>query len=178
MIIELGLADGVRYTSFAVNAVVFILWLKKRIVMNSFLAGRWEGVLTPNENPTTVYHCTLYITSHKGKDNAALLYYYKKNLDTDDIPVKGLDMLIEYNDAMFVFGRTWSPRFMRVFHKEGVQIISGSSATDESSVFPGVFPGIYNWNCVICSFLFKEKMQVTIEVAGETCKFSGFLRKE
>jgi hypothetical protein len=179
MTIDVGLVDGVRYASFLVNAVVFYFWLKQRIVMNNFLAGRWEGVLTPSENPKAAYYCVLYVTSHKGKDNTGHLYYYKKNLDTDDIPVKGLDALMEYNDAMFVFGRTWSPRFLRVFHKESVQIAPSPGQNADPNVKKSpAFPPVYQWNCTICSFIFSAKMEVTIEVEGQSLKFSGFLRKD
>lgn len=170
MQIQMDILDGVRYASFLINIVVFYYWLKQRIFLNNFLVGRWEGVLAPDENPDAVYHCILYMASRESNDNTGNLYYCHKDLKTGDALVKGLDELIDYNDALFVFKREWNPRFIRVFHKEVEHLIDDSSSYDS-------LPMAYRWKCQILSIFFCAKMRVEITAVGQEIKFSGTLRK-
>lgn len=164
MTIDIAPVDGVRYVSYLVNAVVILYWLKHRVVLNDFLAGRWEGVLTSQQGITIVYSCILYTARHDGRDNTAHLYYSKKNVAKNEVAVQGLDTLVKYNEGTFVFSRQWNPQFMRLFHNN---IPSEMQAA----------PPLYDWSCKIHSIFFSAKMEVTIQAAGENLTFSGFLTK-
>jgi hypothetical protein len=171
---QLGVLSVLRYGSFFLNGLLFVLWLKRRIVLKDFLAGRWEGVVRPSDDKGVAYRCILYVARHDGKDNSALLYYSKQDVQSGEITVKGLDTLLEYEDVTFVLGRKWSPRFMRVFHKEGVHMSDEPEMAGRSKGLPPV----YLWDCKICSFLWSARMEVTIRVADDPLSFSGFLQKD
>lgn len=170
MTIQLEVADAIRYASFLVNAVVAYYWLKQRLLLNNFLAGRWEGVLHPSGNPSAVYKCVLYMANRNGNDNSGYLYYCKENLNTGDILVKGLDELVEYDARLLVFGKEWCPRFVRVFHKE-------SNLPADVACPIGALPKAYIWNCEILAVLFSAKMRVKITEEDQNVEFVGILRK-
>jgi len=175
MTFEIGWWDGVRLLSVVVNVVLTVLWIKQRIVLKTYLAGRWQGTLVSEQNPQEVYKCTLYVADHRGKDNTAHLYYRWRDLETGTDLSKGLDEMIVFGDEMFVFGRRWAPHFARVLHKEAIHPNGDRPRT-------GKMPVRYKWDCEILHFLFLAKMKVDITVIADAqtkdCTFSGTLEKD
>jgi hypothetical protein len=160
--------DAIRCLSFLVNLVIFVQWIKSRVVLNSFLVGKWEGVFMPSDDKDDVISCTLYVAAHKDADDSAHLFYCKEHLASSETRVKGVDRLVTYDsNPLFIFNKTWRPKFIRVLHKNGVYV------NDQSREHPAS----YNWDCEIISLLFNPKMKVVVQVKDSELTFSGTLRK-
>jgi hypothetical protein len=165
---EVTLWEALRYFSFAINVVLFVLWLRGRVVLNSFLVGRWEGVFEPSDGKDDIIKCTLYVACHKDTDNSAHLFYCKEHLDHNETRAKGVDSLVGYDsNVFFVVNRTWKPKFIRVMHKNGVY------ASDECREHPSS----YFWECTIISIFFRPKMKVKVRVRDSDLTFAGTLSK-
>lgn len=168
MKIEVTLWEVVRYLSLVINAGLFVQWLKSRIVLNSFLVGKWEGDLMPSDDEDDILHCMLYVAKHKDADDTAHLYYYKENLKSNERPAKGVDRLVGYDDdPFFALNKTWKPKFIRVLHKNGVY----------KNEVGREHPVSYDWDCKATSLFFNQKMMVTVKVKDSDLCFSGTLRK-
>src|SRR5215213_6472587 len=98
---ELSLIQIISYT---VNAVFILQWLSGKVLLHKFLVGRWEGTLAREGDDGAVFHCTLYVTAHKDRDNTAVFCYQKKDLHSTQVCIQGVDMLSDYDgDLLFVW---------------------------------------------------------------------------
>lgn len=166
------LAD-LRVYSYVVNAFFIALWLRQRLFLNHFLAGRWDGTLKTVGADDAVLHCTLLISEHRDRDNTALLRYERRDLQTGQVTLRGVDILDDYDtDVLFVFRRQWRPRFIRDLHTGD----TNHSMTSPSVQRLGSLPNIYQWNCKIQNLFFRPKLRVAI--SGADVSFEGaFLRR-
>jgi hypothetical protein len=145
------------------------LWFNRKLVQRKFLAGRWEGTLVCTFSPSGtgldyIIDCTLVVTSHKGKDCKAYWYYEGKKNSADRKISRGVDKLINYSsDFLFFRKKLWNPKFVRLIHDDVRPGLKNNKAL------------IYNWECKVCDYWWKEKMEVKIK--GEDIVFSGFLQK-
>lgn len=123
----------------------------------------------PSDDQDDILHCILYVAKHTDADDTAHLFYYKEHLKSSETPVKGVDRLVAYDsDLLFALHREWRPKFIRVFHKNGVYENCDTSREH---------PVSYDWNCKVTSLLFNQKMEVNVQVKDSELSFSGTLRK-
>jgi hypothetical protein len=124
-VFQMSISDLLKIVSIvisvALNITVFVRWLKKRVVLDHFLAGQWDGTLTPKEecDHHHAIECTVMISKHRDTGNTAYIVYRRIDLGDDrHLIAVGCDTLIDYErDRFFFRNRRWNAKFVRVFHK-------------------------------------------------------------
>lgn len=176
-----------QYLSYAGNVLFLVLWAVPRLFLKSYLAGRWEGVLTSNQNQSAAFDCILYVTRHNGRDNKAHMFYKLRDLATEETPIKGVDKLVSGDDKLWAFGRPWKATFVNEFHKSAYELMPKDSdaKNDErpsnyetSDLKPTGLPDIYDWECRLGSIIHSAKLHITINVRGKPLSFAGILSKD
>lgn len=166
---DIGIADSIKLASYGVNGLILSLWLYAKVVVHKFLVGRWEGTLSPTDQPDTIYDCRLLLVGHKDRDNSGFLYYQHKDLRNGQILISGLDELDNYDhEKTFITNRIWSPKFVRAIHK-----CHGANPAEPPP--DKQLPVCYQWECKITALFFRPKMRVHIK--GPSRTFCGMLRK-
>lgn len=148
-----------RYVSYLVNVIVFLNWLRNRVVLRRFLVGQWDGTFTKEGVDGIIFYCQLYVAGHRDKEDTAVFSYERRDLRTSFVGSRGADILESYdNDMWFVWRRTWNPRFVRHAHD------SLTNVADEDAVLRGSeLPKRYTWECRVKDLFFRPKMAVRIE---------------
>lgn len=148
--------DAVRMISMLVTLSAAVLWLRRKTVLDYYLAGRWSGNLSDVSNPRFVIQCSLYL--FRDHNRCTGLLYYEVHSDKELIS-RGVDRLLEYEDRDF-FPRQWRPRFQRVLH----------TVTADGEFDPD--PYVYDYTFQIKQRWFKSRMdaQVTIQHRNRTLK--------
>ena len=160
----------IRYASLGLNVIILYKWLESKLKQSKFLSGRWEGTLicTYRESGLDTgisLDCTLVITDHKSTEDQAILYYETIRPSPFANVRKGLDELINYDsDLWFFINRRWQPTFRRAIHED-----------TRHEPYINLPDKVYDWQCDICRYWSKEKMNVTI--IGEDIHFKGALKK-
>lgn len=169
--ITLNVTEIIRYASLLINVFLFCLWLKSRIKPDEFLAGQWEGTLTPKCAPTDpnmacphvsqcgyqfqcahAIECNVMISDHKGRANTGYIHYARKDLSTGQIMVYGLDKLITYEKGWVLLWKgKLQAEFHRVYHQRFEQ-----ETTDRSAKR-------YNFEIQVKGFLFKPSIVVRVK---------------
>jgi len=106
---EIGPFGIAKLTSVAMNVVVIGYWIKKKLLLNDYLEGRWEGKLIDEKDPNYVINCILLVTKHKGQCKGNLIYESKLNRK---VFAKGVDLFVESYGNEFL-AKEWRPTFER-----------------------------------------------------------------
>lgn len=156
--------------SFVINLVVVYGWVRKRIHVEEFTAGAWQGELCPDlvDPQSCKSHrikCTLLVVKMPG-DSVGYMNYERFDILADKkILMFGLDKLTKYETYWnFFWNRKWEPEFTRCFHK------FADGTEDAKQV-------AFRYQCRVTKFWFgKGKMEFeTTLVGGE--KWKGILER-
>lgn len=140
--------------STTVTGVFLFLTSRKKIILNHYLHGTWEGYLIDQHNNNYVIHCTLYVNYQHNLCKGTIIYESRSNGSTYS---HGVDKLLSYDDDDW-FPKSWNPLFERVFHR----YIDTNSLLDNKSS--------YGFNCNLRKRFSKNLMDVTLNLNNKQMK--------
>jgi hypothetical protein len=157
--------------SITVNVVTAIYWLRSKIQLSKFLAGRWQGELTLLNPPNVQDHnlsTVLVLTEHVGRECTGYFVYTFETYE--GVQFKGCDKLKHYLEVPTTsLKRKWSALFFRHAH-ENLNQAQGLMYERQGASTPS-----YTWKCNITRIFSRPKMSV--EIVGKSVTYSGYLEK-
>ncbi len=160
--------EYLKYASLVLNAILFGIWLRKKLNIHLFLQGHWRGTLSREDDSEIIYKVDLHLSDHKNQIDSGVMIYQVRNLETTNRLFSGVDDLRQYDgDWLFFWNRLWKPEFVRRFHVVYPPI--GSTAVTHFMAHQ------YRYECRVRSYWFRPSLELTGTVGDH--RVTGRLNK-
>jgi len=160
---------AVFIVSLIINSVALLYWLRRKLRLNEFIVGKWEGTLDGDKSETSSLWCELIVCERNDRDSAAYLIYESRCLTTKKLFFVGVDKHKKHHYfPALTLSRKWSSQFERYIQW-----------TDPDLKVPELTEGQplpkYEWKSTLKSIFWRPKLDV--EMAGNGVTYKGELSK-
>ena len=117
---------ALRLTSYIVTGLVGLGFIRRRMLLDGYVEGLWEGHISDPDDRQFYLHCTVILTKRRGTPCAGFLRYTTHK--GEKLLASGVDRLADYEGRQFL-PRAMTATFVREFHHD---MVDGSRDVDDA----------------------------------------------